>query len=45
MAETDAELLQKVRKSFARQGLMAHLGARITELREGYVEVRTSYRP
>ena len=24
---------------------MAHLGARITELRSGFVEIRTSYRP
>ncbi len=45
MAEIDAEYLQKVRESFARQGLMAHLGARITELRKGYVEIRASYRP
>src|SRR5713226_7432555 len=45
MAEIDAEYLQKVRESFARQGLMVHLGARITELREGYVEIRASYRP
>jgi uncharacterized protein (TIGR00369 family) len=40
-----AEHLQKVQDSFARQGLMAHLGARITELREGYVEIRAAYRP
>jgi uncharacterized protein (TIGR00369 family) len=45
MAEIDAEFLQKVRESFARQGLMAHLGARITELRQGFVEIRASYRP
>jgi uncharacterized protein (TIGR00369 family) len=45
MAEIDAEYLQKVRESFARQGLMVHLGARITELREGYVEIRASHRP
>src|SRR5260370_9002312 len=45
MAEIDAGYLKKVRESFARQGLMAHLGARITELREGYVEIRASYRP
>jgi uncharacterized protein (TIGR00369 family) len=43
--EIDTELLQKVRESFARQGLMAHLGARITDLRSGFVEIRTSYRP
>src|SRR5260370_19906922 len=45
MAEIDAEYLQKVRESFARQGLMVHLRARITELREGYVEIRASYLP
>src|SRR5260370_12752877 len=45
MAAIDAGYLKKVRESFARQGLMAHLGARITELREGYVEIRASYRP
>jgi uncharacterized protein (TIGR00369 family) len=45
MPEIDAEHLQKVRESFAHQGLMAHLGARITELREGFVEIRAFYRP
>jgi uncharacterized protein (TIGR00369 family) len=45
MAEIDAGRLKSVRESFARQGLMAHLGARITELRQGYVEIRASYRP
>jgi uncharacterized protein (TIGR00369 family) len=45
MPEIDAHHLQRVRESFARQGLMAHLGARITELREGFVEIRVSYRP
>jgi len=45
MKEIDAQSLQRVRESFARQGLMAHLGARISELREGYVEIRASYRP
>ena len=41
----DTEHLQKVRDSFARQGLMAHLGAQLTELRSGLVEIRASYRP
>ena len=41
----DTEHLQKVRDSFARQGLMAHLGAKLTELRSGLVEIRASYRP
>jgi uncharacterized protein (TIGR00369 family) len=45
MTEIDAESLQKVRESFARQGLMAHLGARITELRHGQVEISARYRP
>jgi uncharacterized protein (TIGR00369 family) len=44
MPEIDAEHLQRVRESFGRQGLMAHLGARITELRQGHVEIRVSYR-
>jgi uncharacterized protein (TIGR00369 family) len=43
--EIEDERLQKVRDSFARQGLMAHLGAQITELRSGFVEIRASYRP
>jgi uncharacterized protein (TIGR00369 family) len=45
MPEIDTEHLQKVRDSFVRQGLMALLGARITELRSGLVEIRASYRP
>jgi uncharacterized protein (TIGR00369 family) len=45
MPEIDTEHLQKVRDSFARQGLMAHLGAQLTELRSGLVEIRASYRP
>jgi uncharacterized protein (TIGR00369 family) len=45
MPDIDAEHLQRVWESFARQGLMAHLGARITELRQGFVEIRASYRP
>jgi uncharacterized protein (TIGR00369 family) len=44
MPDIDTEHLQRVRESFARQGLMAHLGARITELRQGFVEIRASYR-
>ena len=44
MPDLDPEHLQRVRDSFTRQGLMAHLGARITELRQGFVEIRASYR-
>src|ERR1700732_697875 len=45
MPDIDTEHLQRVQESFARQGLMAHLGARITELRQGFVEIRAAYRP
>jgi len=34
----------RVQDSFARQGLMKHLGAQITQLRSGQVEIRVPYR-
>jgi uncharacterized protein (TIGR00369 family) len=35
----------KVRESFARQGIMAHLGARLERLEPGLVEISLPYRP
>ena len=40
----DPEFESKVRASFARQGLMRHLGAEISALRPGYCEIQTSFR-
>lgn len=39
------ELIEHVRGSFARQGLMAHLGARITRLDHGRCELEVDHRP
>jgi uncharacterized protein (TIGR00369 family) len=41
----DAAPLQHVRDSFARQGLMKHLGAELTELSSGLCEIRVKHRP
>ncbi|WP_210742195.1 PaaI family thioesterase [Nocardia veterana] len=41
--ELDAELAEHVAASFARQGLMRHLGAAITELRRGFCQLRVPY--
>jgi uncharacterized protein (TIGR00369 family) len=35
----------KVRDSFARQGIMAHLGARLEKVEPGLVEISLPYRP
>jgi uncharacterized protein (TIGR00369 family) len=43
-AVSDPDYERRVRASFSRQGLMKHLGARMTELRPGHVELRTAYR-
>lgn len=40
-----AELTEHIRASFARQGLMGHLGARMTELRHGFCELRVPHGP
>ena len=40
----DPEYERRVRESFAGQGFMKHLGARMTELRPGYCEIRAKYR-
>ncbi len=42
---TDAASLQRVRESFARQGLMKHLGAELTALSLGQCEIRVKHRP
>ncbi|MDZ7881396.1 MAG: PaaI family thioesterase [Mycobacterium sp.] len=39
------QLAQHITNSFARQGLMRHLGAAITELRTGYCEIRAPFTP
>jgi len=36
---------QRVRESFGRQGLMAHLGARLEEVQRGRVCIRLPFRP
>jgi hypothetical protein len=36
----DPDFIQKTRDSFAQQGLMQHLGARITALEPGLCEIR-----
>ena len=40
----DAEYARRVRESFARQGLMRHLGAELTELKPGAAEIRALHR-
>jgi len=39
------EIAARARESFARQGLMAHLGAEMTEIRAGLVTLRLPFRP
>jgi uncharacterized protein (TIGR00369 family) len=41
---TDAPSFQHVRESFARQGLMKHLGAELTGLASGHCEIRVAHR-
>jgi uncharacterized protein (TIGR00369 family) len=40
----DVDYERRVRESFSRQGLMKHLGARLTELEAGRIEIRAAYR-
>jgi uncharacterized protein (TIGR00369 family) len=40
----DAHIEARVRDSFARQGFMAHLGAEMSAVRYGEVEIRVPYR-
>lgn len=41
----DPEYRRRVQESFARQGLMKHLGAQLCSLQPGGVEIRVSFRP
>jgi uncharacterized protein (TIGR00369 family) len=36
---------ERVRASFARQGIMGHLSAMLTEVKPGYCEIRLPFRP
>lgn len=38
------DIVRRVEESFGRQGLMAHLGARVHEVRHGVVTIRMPYR-
>lgn len=40
-----ADVEQRIRDSFQRQGLMAHLGATVKEVRHGLVTIRMPFRP
>ncbi|QPC44582.1 PaaI family thioesterase [Kaustia mangrovi] len=39
------DIVRRVEESFARQGLMAHLGASLADIRHGLVSIRMPYRP
>ncbi|MEY3765210.1 MAG: hypothetical protein RLZ03_169, partial [Pseudomonadota bacterium] len=40
---SDADLYERVHKSFVRQGMMQHLGARLLRVESGLVEVALPY--
>jgi len=40
----DPEYAARVRESFARQGMMRSLGARLAEIKPGAIEIRVAYR-
>lgn len=40
----DPRYAERVRASFARQGIMGHLGATLTEVKPGYCEIRLPFR-
>lgn len=44
-APLDPAVAARARESFARQGLMAHLGAEMAEVRAGLVTLRLPFRP
>ncbi|MCF3972153.1 PaaI family thioesterase [Paracoccus salsus] len=44
-SELDEAVLRRVRDSFDRQGLMAHLGASVSEIRRGLVTLTLPFRP
>jgi uncharacterized protein (TIGR00369 family) len=41
----DANIEQRVRDSFNRQGLMSHLGATLSDVRQGVVSIQMPFRP
>jgi uncharacterized protein (TIGR00369 family) len=43
--KTDGERERRGRESFARQGLMKHLGAEVVRIEPGLCEIRVRYRP
>ena len=43
--QTDVRLAERIATSFDRQGLMRHLGARLTQVRPGEVQIELSRRP
>ena len=42
---TDQNYAERVRQSFAAQGVMAFIGAELAELRPGYCEIQLRFRP
>ena len=44
LAAIDPNYERRVRDSFSRQGLMKHLGARLSELKPGQAEIRAAHR-
>ena len=44
-AAQDPEYERRVRESFARQGMMKHLGAELVSLGPGIAEIRVAFRP
>ncbi|MET8149648.1 PaaI family thioesterase [Actinoplanes sp. NPDC049668] len=45
MEQASAEVRERIEASFARQGLMRHLGARLTEIAPGRVRIALDRRP
>ena len=45
MQPRDPDVERVVRDSFARQGIMGHLGARLARLGSGHVEIEVPFRP
>ncbi|SDX59140.1 uncharacterized domain 1-containing protein [Roseicitreum antarcticum] len=43
--DVSPKIATRTRDSFAKQGLMAHLGAEMTEVRNGLVSIRLPFRP
>lgn len=45
LGQIDAAVVQRVRESFERQGMMRHLGAEMVLVESGEVRIRMPYRP